>query len=288
MKPEFYLQIVKELEEELYVLKIQPQEMLFYSEKATGLCSIAFHKLKEMVRKEGFESVNNEIIFFKTIKPMVFSKLIYYSEIYRLESRRPPGGKKYQKKFLNHEFKKLRNYFEEHHEFFHYYRTNQTSYDQNYYVRSTDNVFIGSNINYHYLLDREFSTSHDEHVAHFMAYEQLEKYIDNELSKLKRIFGKQISLPFRQTQSLLEWTGKIVWIVELGYAIDSLKIINNGKADVNDIILALAQAFNIKVVKPYRIFIDIVGRKKEKTIFLDDLKQALLKRMDDMDALIKS
>lgn len=288
MKPESYMQVIKELEEELYLLKIQPQEMLFYSEKATGLCSIAFHKLKEIVRKEGFESINDEIIFFKTIKPKVFSKLIFYSEIYRLESRRPPGGKKFQKKFMNHEFQKLQNYFNEHQDFFQYYRTNQTSYDQNYFVRRMDNFFVGSNINYHYLLDREFSTSHDEHLAHFMAYEQLGKYIENELTKLKRIFGNQINFPVRQNQPSLEWTGKIVWIVELGYAIDSLKIINNGNADVNDIILALAQAFNKKVVKPYRIFIDILGRKKERTIFIDELKQALLKRMDDMDALTKS
>jgi len=111
MKPESYLQIVKELEEELYLLKMQPQEMLFYSEKAAGLCSIAFHKLKEKVRKEEFESTTDEITFFKTIKPKVFSKLIYFSEIYRLESRRPPGGKKFQKKFLNREFQKLQNYF---------------------------------------------------------------------------------------------------------------------------------------------------------------------------------
>ncbi len=288
MKPESYLQIVKELEDELYVLKIEPQEILFYAERATSLCSIAFHKLKEIVRKEGFDSINDEIVFFKTIKPIVFSKLIYYSEIYRLESRRPPGGKKFQKKFLNNELKKLRDYCEEHHEFFHYYRTNQSGYDQNYYVRNADNIFVGTNINYHYLLDREFSTSHDEHLAHFMAFEQLEKYIENELAQLKQIFGKQLSFPFKQNQATLEWTGKIVWIVELGYAIDSLKIINNGNADVNDIILALAQAFNKKVVKPYRIFIDILGRKKEKTIFLDDLKQALLKRIDDMDALAKS
>jgi hypothetical protein len=288
MKPESYLQIVKELEDELYVLKIEPQKILFFAERATGLCSIAFHKLKELVRKEGFESINDEIIFFKTIKPKVFSKLIYFSEIYRLESRRPPGGKKFQKKFLNHEFKKLQDYFEEHHEFFHYYRTTQTGYDQNYYVRNANNIFVGTNINYHYLLDRDFSTSHDEHVAHFMAFEQLEKYIEDELAKLKRLFGKQISLPFRQNRPSLEWTGKIVGMVELGYALDSLKIINYGKADVNDIILALAQAFNKKVVKPYRIFSDILGRKKEKTILLDDLKQALLKRIDDMDALTKS
>lgn len=288
MKPESYLQIVKELEDELYLLKTQPHEMLFFAERATGLCSIAFHNLKELVRKEGFESTTDEVTFFKTIKPKVFSKLIYFSEIYRLESRRPPGRKKFQKKFLNREFQKLQNYFNEYHEFFHYYRTNKTNYDENYFVRRTDNIFIGSNINYHYLLDREFSTSHDEKIAHFMAYEQLEKYIDSELVKLKRIFGKQISLPLRQNLPALEWTGKVVGMVELGYAIDSLKIINNGNADVNDIILALAHAFNKKVIKPYRIFIDIVGRKKERTIFLDDLKQALLKRMDDMDALTKS
>ena len=42
---------------------------------------------------------DEEICFFKEYKPQLFSKLIYYSEIYKIETNRPTGSDTAQKNY---------------------------------------------------------------------------------------------------------------------------------------------------------------------------------------------
>lgn len=69
--------------------------------------------LKSFIPANEFETLENEILFFKTLKPKFISKLIYYKKIRKLESRKPLGGKKIIRKYLDKELNKLNIYFSE-------------------------------------------------------------------------------------------------------------------------------------------------------------------------------
>ena len=52
-----------------------------------------FEELREYIHKYSFLNNEEEIDFFKNIKPLILSKLIYYNDIYTLELRKPNGNK---------------------------------------------------------------------------------------------------------------------------------------------------------------------------------------------------
>lgn len=50
-----------------------------------------FSEMKELISTYKFKRDNDEILFFKLIKPKLFSKLIYYRKVYNIEMMRPNG-----------------------------------------------------------------------------------------------------------------------------------------------------------------------------------------------------
>ena len=58
-----------------------------------------FEELREFTHQYSFQDVNEEISFFKDIKPFVLSKLIYFNDIYLLELRKPNGSKEVLKEY---------------------------------------------------------------------------------------------------------------------------------------------------------------------------------------------
>ena len=53
-----------------------------------------FEELREFIHEYNFRDNEEEIYFFKNIKPLILSKLIYYNDIYTLELRKPNGNGK--------------------------------------------------------------------------------------------------------------------------------------------------------------------------------------------------
>ena len=73
-----------------------------------------FEELREFIHQYTFQDANEEISFFKDIKPFILSKLIYFSDIYTLELRKPNGSKEVIKEYYNRLMKnggKCRRYF---------------------------------------------------------------------------------------------------------------------------------------------------------------------------------
>lgn len=66
------------------------------SDKALSMINFIrplFEELREFTHQYTFQDANDEISFFKDIKPSILSKLIYFSDIYLLELRKPNGSK---------------------------------------------------------------------------------------------------------------------------------------------------------------------------------------------------
>mgnify|MGYP006297276983 CR=1 FL=1 len=67
-------EIIRELDDDLNHLHSKPQDLLIYYESAAGLCWLALNKMRKLVIKNGFQDQEEEIDFFKRVKPKVFSK----------------------------------------------------------------------------------------------------------------------------------------------------------------------------------------------------------------------
>jgi hypothetical protein len=270
--------IVELLNEKLILLKSESKPSIVMFEKAKGLCVLSLWELKDIINKIDFLDQDEEILFFKTIKPQVLSKLIFYDKLLSLESRRPKAFHM-QEEYLKLKIKELNNYFEENNALYLYYWKSDSSIDEFFFLRANKKQTISYEI-YIGCADPDFSTQHDFTFACIIAYENLIKYLENELDKLQY----QGSVPAIYSRSTMKWTGNKIDLVEIAYGLHATGTINNGNIDIKEIIEAFSNLFNIELDDFYRTYQDIRARKTERIKFIDKLKQSLQNRMDEADA----
>lgn len=273
--------ILKTVEDQLDILEIEEEDFIVLSEKGIKIASRALKEIRQVTIENGFKSDRNEILFFKEIKPRLCSKIIYYAKLFNIESRRPRGSNQSQMRYLNQQIEKLQAFFSENLEFYHYYRRNGTSLDQQFFTRGNTDIRFYLD-NFYGFADEEFSTSHDCTVATIIAYDMLIVHLNTEISKLEH-YGGRTGIPTLNRHKKLFWTASKVNLIELIYALHSSSAINHGAINIKVLTALFERLFNINLGNFYHTYIEIRARKTSRTKFLDFLKSGLIRRMDDAD-----
>lgn len=276
-----YQEFILEFETKLETLESCKNDILHKAEYGITHTEICIKKLRNEVVQKGFISTQEEIHFFKHIKPQIFSKLIYYVKLFNIESKRPRSSSKFQVKYLNHQINKLQLYFNENLEFYHYYRRGATTLDEQYFVRGKSDL-RSSTESFHAFIDEQFSTCQDSTVATIIAFDMLIVYLKQEIEKLESSTNNPKFNLMKQTSKLF-WTGSKTELIELIYALDSSGAINSGTADIKQLASVFEHLFNIDLGHYYHTFIEIRARKCSKTKFLDKLIELLNRRFDEAD-----
>jgi RteC protein len=65
------------------------------------------HLLRDKLVESRFENEEEEICFFKEIKPQILSQLLYFNKIYTIELKRPNRSNIIQRNYYEHELDSL-------------------------------------------------------------------------------------------------------------------------------------------------------------------------------------
>lgn len=275
-----FKQMLIDLTEQLNFINLEIDESIAKSQKSVELTLIAFDKLKKQFLKNKTISTDNEIDFFRNIKPKFTSLYIYHNAIFKIETKMPHGGERITKKYLNKELKKLKRYFDNNLDFYNYYRTGSSYLDYKYFVRGNHDVKLRLD-SYYFEADHTFSTTHDFKIAKILAHDLIQVYLETKIYKISKKEYKE--------KSQLEPKGKIIWtspkvaLTEILYAFHSKGVFNNGAAELKDIASYFEEVFHIDLGQYRRTFLEIRERKSDKTKFLNSLEDELLKRMEETD-----
>lgn len=228
--------------------------------------------LKTYVLEYGFDNINDEIRFFKYQKPAIVSKLIYYNAVYKIETKKPYGEKQI-KKYLNRELNKLKRFFDNNLDFYKYHRSNNTFLDQVFFIRGKHDIRWWLDT-FYFEADHRFCTSHDYKVAKIIANDLIQVYLENQLNHNH----KKISDNY-----LMNWTASKTALIELIYALHAQGVFNNESIDIKFIAKTFESAFNIDLGDFYHTFMELKARKINRTKFIDGLRDALIRKMDEQD-----
>lgn len=264
-----------QLEEKLNELSFEVDDPIYLSEIAIKMILGCLAELKNFILEREFKSDEEEIYFFKHLKPQMVSKLIYYNTIFKIETKRPFGGEKTLRKYLNKELEKLKRFFDNNLEFYKYYRTNSTYLDHKYFVRGKHDIKLSLDT-FYFETDHSFSTSHDYKVAKIMATDLVQVYIEDQLYN-KDQEGKP------KASKKLNWTGSKVAVIELIYSLHYQGVFDNGNADIRLIAKYFEDVFNINLGNFYQTYLELRNRKMNPTKFLDTLRETLIKKMEELD-----
>ena len=276
-------QLLSKLNEQLNFTDLEIDDPILRSENAINIIINSIEKLKNLFEKERIKSQEQEIDFFKNIKPRFTSKLIYYNAIFKIETKKPHGGERIIKKYLNNELEKLKRYFDNNLDFYKYYRTGSNYLDHKYFTRGKFDIKLTLD-SFYFEVDHTFSTSHDFKVAKIVAHDLIQVYLEDKLLMMENREPKeksQVNPKLKQN-----WTGSKVALIELLYALHTEGVFNNGASDLKDVAEYFENIFNIDLGQYHRAFLEIRMRKSDQTKFLNSLKEKLVKRMDNTDDLL--
>lgn len=234
----------------------------------------ALNKLKEYILSYSFRNEQEEIRFFKEIKPWFLSRQMFHRKMYYLEVGRPVGNKEEQSAYIEREMSILREYAVRYSDFRCYYRSGDTCLDGVYFTRGRRHDVGYSTEFFEMERDPEFSTLCDFKVALFLAGEML-------LAHLERKTAAQ-NLEDNDSDDPLRWTGTKAGLIEMIYCWVELGTFNNGELSMAKLQKHIERDFGIRMGNISRIFNEMKTRNKA-TKFLDEMKEALLHRMERED-----
>jgi len=270
---EYTTRLRKETDELIEKIESSESNILKKSLEASHVLAEAFNQLKTFISSYKFKNEEEEISFFKEIKPKFCYRLIYYRKLYNIEMNRPAGVDK-QKEYLSEELNDINSYNIKRLDFIRYYRSGATHLDSLYFLRGKTDTeqYLET---FYYELDPDFSTNCDFKVAKILSNDMLQAYLMQEIERLNS--NGMIALPMGFPSIKLTWKGTKTELMEQLYSWDSDSTF--GDVPLTQLSDYIQNVFNIQLDKNLsRAFSDMKIRNIP-TPFLDKLKEALLKRM---------
>lgn len=269
------------LNETLDEIALTSETPLQRAERSYIAVQQSLQKIKEFINQYTFYDQDEEILFFKKLKPQFLKKLIYYWKLFYMEAEKPQRDKEELMAWYKQKIELINQFFQASHGFYIYCRLSRSDKDACYFTREADGYEILPE--YSLEIDKQFCTVHSLKLAKLQAYEMLNEYLLSEVYVLQNPSSSSDPLAILNKPDTT-WTDSKVDLIELGYAIQSRGSVNHGKADVKLIMSALEYAFNINTGNYYAVFQQNIRiRKKSRTVYIDKLKDALDGRMDDTD-----
>ena len=173
----------KNLNSQLQKIDLEETNLIIKAQKSIVCLNCALSKLRCFVLDYTFKDQDEEILFFKVIKPGIVSQLIYFVRINNIERKRPMGSIEKKQNHFRCELEKLTLFFNSHLEFYGYYRMNSTFIDDILFVRGREDIHFHIDNPLIYI-DPDFSTSMDYMVAEIIANDRIEVFLKTELDAL--------------------------------------------------------------------------------------------------------
>lgn len=261
---ELYQQMIRELGE----VEKQSKDVLERESHAIEVIRTHTYALKNFIHDYSFGSQAEEIEFFKNIKPMFVSQLLYHNELFEIEVTRPLEKEPIMQHY-SEALRRIQAFVASNMELYKYYRFGSTYLDTRYFLSDRTNE-TATEVMY----DPAFCTPFDHKFCIIKAYEMLKENLTQRIANADRFCEDGQSI-------VLQWTGSKAALIELIYALQLSGVFNKSECDIKMIAVYFEKMFQVNLGNYYRTYKDIQIRKTGKTLFLDELREKLSQRLDD-------
>ncbi|MFY0624893.1 MAG: RteC domain-containing protein [Reichenbachiella sp.] len=264
-----YIVLVEELERgKIEIDQLETSTIDKCSEKIK-LCQTISKKLRDLYFSCDLDSIQDQIAFFKEIKPKILSELHYHMEVFAYLKQRPKGSVKAKKHHIDLAMDKASGFITKHCEFNHYIQLGSTYLDEIYFTKREFDPKIHGGLEYP--SDLTFSSPADATLSCLVAANRYVQFLKNEYFTLKH---PNLDPTWENIKSL-RWQKSKTDLTELIYALHAADAING---DIKDLVETFETLFNLDMGNFYRAYTDIKC-KKDPVTFVNTLKNSLLEKM---------
>ncbi|WPU96499.1 RteC domain-containing protein [Mucilaginibacter sabulilitoris] len=240
----------------------------------------AIADLKALLNQKPFSSTDEEIEFFKHVKPQFIARHLFAMDVFTIEAGKPVDTAEVVKSYFEQELKYIRKYYDQNKFMHQYYVLDGTELDGLLFVRNVQPP--SSLIPDVQGFDPQFSTAGDYIFARFITNERIQDFLTDRLYSPQEAEALSGISKRRVT---LKWTGEAINLAEMAYGIWLTGQVNNGNAGISEIMGWLEINFQVTIGRPFRRWQSISGRKRVSHVkYIDQMKAAILKRLDDENA----
>lgn len=272
--------ILEQVEVDISEIDLYGYDIIETSLSMVHRLQTVLNDLRTKIQSYVFSTKEDEILFFKTQKPEILGRLLFFYKIYRIETQCPNGSNDVIRSYINRELDNLTYFFNRNLDFYQYYRSHSTIYDEYYFIRGKADLRLCTD-SAQFDKDPNFSTGYDYKIAKIISNEMLRIYLNKRIVKLETDnqiednLQKCLKYPFR-------FTGKKVFLIELGYSLASSGDFNNGNVEIKEMMNFLSTVCQIDLGDYYASYIAMKERK-DRTAYLHHLIDCLTKRMGEDD-----
>ncbi len=272
----FTTNLLANLYAELQEIASEPANNILQYEKSYFVAEQKIRQLKDFMKSYHFKNQQEEIQFFKEVKPLFNREIIYFIELYHIEANKPVANGNDQKKYYEKALKRLRDFFDQNRELYNYYLTDKKDMDHIYFLRTEafamrQPLFISE-------MDQQFSTPYSLKLAQLQAYEQLCTHINHLLGG--RVPNEK-GITNNETDYDITWSSSNVDLLELAIGLYYSGAVNFGKGGLTRVVNALQVFFKIRIGNISRTMMSMEIRKKDQTPFLHGLEKSVVKKFED-------
>ncbi len=227
-----------------------------------------FGELQDAVSTYVFQE-GEEVVFYKEIKPYFIGRIVFFSRLFKIETSKPPTGPVGLETYYTDEINRLSAVYDEH-RFIRLYVENGATYlDEKLFFRAGPEGAVALS-GVELPADGAFPICYDHVVGQLMAADLLKKHLLQSIEDL--------AVPGHSAGNLprITWTAPKAHGIELGYALYAAGVVNNGKAQLKDIMECLGAAFHTEWGNYARTWQEILYRKGGRTVFQDSMKNKYL------------
>ncbi|MFN8254207.1 MAG: RteC domain-containing protein [Bacteroidales bacterium] len=235
--------------------------------------------LKQKLKEHQFADPSSEIHFFKNVHPQAISKIHYYTALAKYYCHLAGFTTVKEKKcHCKKTLKLLINYNSHYQHIITYYKSGKSDFDTKYFLRENSDypVALEDCLS---LMDKDISTGYDLILARYLAYSKLSEFL---LSEIKRFETDDKNTQLGEGGVFFDWTGSKIELIELMYAAWAKGSVSNGQITITELATTVQKVFKIELGDYYHAFTEIKNRKNP-TLFLDNLRNALIKKIDEKE-----
>lgn len=262
-------ELLSKMKTEVEQLTLDQPDTLSRSLQIISVIENHLCKLKQFVLEYHFRSEQEEIYFFKEVKPVIMSQLLFYKRLFNIHLFESYNDADSRMRYYQRRLKSLQTFMSKHIEFYRYVSSGDQQFDETYFTRK------GGTKSFE--LDERFSTSHDGKLAKILTNELLKDYLTKAIKKNKQ--GKA----FEEDVPPLRWTGSKTDLIELIYGLHASGVFNKSSSDLKQIATYFESVFNVSLGNYYRTFQEIRIRKGGEIKFIDVLREKLMTRIQEGD-----
>ncbi|SEW15599.1 RteC domain-containing protein [Chitinophaga arvensicola] len=244
-------------------------------------------ELHAHIDRHTFNDEEEEINFFKYVKPEFDGRAYFFTDLLKLEQSAPKKDQQAIEQYYRKRLDSTRSFLLHHQDDQLYLSLGFTYNDQTYFLRYPPTI---QNDTLNFLLrddrasllpflDKRYYTPWSYLYAQLVSATFLQEYLEHRLSSATPAGGQPLSP--------ISWTGNKAELVELIYGLNEMGVLNGKKESISSLATFFGNIFQIDLSNIYKMYENNRLKKKSRTPFFDSIKLSLLRRYEYDDEFSK-